>query len=120
MLSLGTLFTIGIKGVQLYKKAIDALNVSSTTLKSTMTGMLVFSAVIAGITALTTAIQENEEATAKLEEITKRYNEVKNGTFEYTDKNVASLENDKKAIEEQIWKMATFCRASLPAIIIIM
>lgn len=102
MLSLGTLFTIGIKGVQLYKKAIDALNVSSTTLKSTMTGMLVFSAVIAGITALTTAIQENEEATAKLEEITKRYNEVKNGTFEYTDKNVASLENDKKAIEEQI------------------
>lgn len=102
MLSLGTLFTIGIKGVQLYKKAIDALNVSSTTLKSTMTGMLVFSAVIAGITALTTAIQENEEATARLEEITKRYNEVKNGTFEYTDKNVASLENDKKAIEEQI------------------
>lgn len=102
MLSLGTLFTIGIKGVQLYKKAIDALNVSSATLKSTMTGMLVFSAVIAGITALTTAIQENEEATAKLEEITRRYNEVKNGTFEYTDKNIASLEKDKKAIEEQI------------------
>lgn len=102
VLSLGTLLTVGIKGIQLYKKAIDALNVSSATLKSTMTGMLVFSAVIAGITALTTAIQENEEATAKLEEITKRYNEVKNGTFEYTDKNVASLENDKKAIEEQI------------------
>lgn len=102
VLSLETLLTVGIKGIQLYKKAIDALNVSSATLKSTMTGMLVFSAVIAGITALTTAIQENEEATAKLEEITKRYNEVKNGTFEYTDKNVASLENDKKAIEEQI------------------
>lgn len=102
VLSLGTLLTVGIKGIQLYKKAIDALNVSSATLKITMTGMLVFSAVIAGITALTTAIQENEEATAKLEEITKRYNEVKNGTFEYTDKNVASLENDKKAIEEQI------------------
>ena len=102
ILSLGTLFTAGIKGVQLYKKAIDTLNVSSATLKSTMTGMLVFSAVIAGITALTTAIQENEKATAKLEEITRRYNEVKNGTFEYTDKNVASLENDRKAIEEQI------------------
>lgn len=102
VLSLGTILIVGIKAVQMYKTAIDALNISSKALKNTMSGMIVFSTIIAGITALTTAIKENEEATAKLEEITKRYDEVKNGTFEYTDKNVASLESDKQKIEEQI------------------
>lgn len=57
---------------------------------------------ISGLSMLTTAIKENEEATAKLEETTKRYNEIKNGTFAYTDSNIAKLEDDKAKIEEQI------------------
>lgn len=102
LLSLGTAFTIGVKGVQMYKTAIDALNVSSKALKTTLAGMLVFSVAVAGITALTSAIEENEEATAKLEEVTRRYNEVKNGTYEYTDQNIQNMENERIQIEEQI------------------
>lgn len=57
---------------------------------------------IAGLNMLCTAINENEEATARLEATTKRYNEIKNGTFAYTDTNIAQLEEDKTKIEEQI------------------
>ena len=102
ILSTGLIITAGIKGVQMYKAAIDALNVSSKALKGTMTGMFVFSAIVAGVVALTSAIKENEEATAKLEETTERYNQIKNGTFEYTDSNIQSVENDTTTIKEQI------------------
>ena len=59
-------------------------------------------AAISGLSMLCTAINENEEATARLEETTKRYNDIKNGTYSYTDENVAVLEQDKANIEEQI------------------
>lgn len=58
--------------------------------------------VISGISMLCSAIRENEEAQAKLNETTEKYKKIKEGTYEYTDSNIASLENDKKAIEEQI------------------
>ena len=51
---------------------------------------------------LCSAIRENEEAQAKLNETTEKYKKIKEGTYEYTDSNIAGLENDRKAIEEQI------------------
>lgn len=57
---------------------------------------------ISGLSMLCTAINENEEATAKLEETTKRYNDIKNGTYSYTNENVLVLEQDKANIEKQI------------------
>jgi len=102
ILGLGTILTIGVKGVQMYKTAIDALNVSTKALKVTLGGMLIFSAIIGAIAGLTTAINENEEAQAKLNETTEKYKKIKDGTYEYTDSNISSLENDKQAIEEQL------------------
>lgn len=58
--------------------------------------------VISGISMLCSAIRENEEAQAKLNETTEKYKKIKEGTYEYTDSNIAGLENDRKAIEEQI------------------
>lgn len=76
------------------KKAKDAYTKSS--LAATV------ATVISGISMLCSAIRENEEAQAKLNETTEKYKKIKEGTYEYTDSNIASLENDKKAIEEQI------------------
>lgn len=57
---------------------------------------------ISGITMLCSAIRENEEAQAKLNETTEKYNQIKSGAYEYTDKNISSVEDDKKKIESQI------------------
>lgn len=58
--------------------------------------------VISGISMLCSAIKENEEAQAKLNETTKRYKQIKEGTYEYTDENIQEVESDKLKIEEQI------------------
>lgn len=100
ILGLVTIFTLGTKGVQIFKSSIDALNVSTKALKTTMVGFLVFSAVVGAIVSITNAIQENEEAQAKLNETTKRYEEIKNGA--YTDSNITWLEDENTKIQEQI------------------
>lgn len=100
--SLTLVLTAGMKVVQMYKKSIDALNVSTKALKITMGGMLVVSAVISALVALKNATDEQAEAQAKLEEITERYNKMQEGTYAYTDKNVAQAQADKEAIEDQI------------------
>lgn len=57
---------------------------------------------ISGISMLCSAIKENEEAQAKLNETTEKYNQIKNGAYEYNDKNISSVEEDKAKIESQI------------------
>lgn len=57
---------------------------------------------ISGISMLCSAIRENEEAQAKLNETTEKYNQIKNGAYEYNDKNISSVEEDKAKIESQI------------------
>ena len=58
--------------------------------------------VISAISMLTTAINENQEAQERLNETTERYNSLREGTFEYTDSNIAQLQADKEAIEHEI------------------
>lgn len=58
--------------------------------------------VISGISMLCSAIRENEEAQAKLNETTERYNQIKEGTYEYKDEDIAKFQEEKKVIEEQI------------------
>lgn len=57
---------------------------------------------IAGINMLCSAIRENEEAQAKLNETTERYKQIKDETYGYTDKDISTVENDKTAIEKQV------------------
>lgn len=56
--------------------------------------------VITAISMLCNAIRENEEAQAKLNETTKRYEEIKNGA--YTDSNLTWLEDENTKIQGQI------------------
>ena len=58
--------------------------------------------VITAISMLCSAIRENEEAQNKLNETTERYNQIRNGTYEYTDANIAEQKQAKEQIEEQI------------------
>lgn len=100
--------TAAKKAYTAYKTAAMAADMTTKAFTiSLMTNPITLIAVgiaaaISGLTMLSTAISENEEATAKLEETTKRYNEIKNGTFAYTDENISQLEKDKEVIEEQI------------------
>lgn len=105
VLGLSVAMVAGIKIVQAYKKAIDSLNVSTKALKTTMGGLLVVSSIIAAISAHTTAIQEQEEAQAKLNEVTERYNSIKDGTYEFSQENIAKVQEEKTKIEEQITLM---------------
>lgn len=57
---------------------------------------------IAGISMLCSAIRENEEAQAKLNETTERYKQIKEGSYEYTDSNISSIEQDNQEIERRI------------------
>lgn len=94
-----------------YKAAAEAANMTTKAFTATLMSnpitiiALGIAGAISGLSMLTTAISENEEATAKLEATTKRYNEIKNGTFTYTDENIAKLESDKAKIEKQIGLM---------------
>ncbi len=64
--------------------------------------VLAISSLVGITTAATTAINEKAEAQAKLNEITERYNQIQEGTYAYTDENIAQAQADKEAIEEQI------------------
>lgn len=100
--SLTLVLTAGMKVVEMYKKSIDALNISTKNLKITMSGMIALSTIISVLAALKTATEEQAEAQAKLEEITKRYNDMREGTYEYTDENISKAETDKESIKQQI------------------
>ncbi len=58
--------------------------------------------VVSGISMLSSAIKENEEAQAKLNETTEKYKKIKEGTYEYSDKNIKEQESETEKIKEQI------------------
>lgn len=58
--------------------------------------------VISGITMLCSAIKENEEAQAKLNETTERYKQIKEGVYKYEDEDKDRLEQENKTIQSQI------------------
>lgn len=109
-----TLTTVTVAMIAL-KKAKDAYTTSSLAATVATKGFtaalmsnpifLIATAIataISGISMLCSAIRENEEAQAKLNETTEKYNQIKNGAYEYTDKNISSVEEDKAKIESQI------------------
>ena len=115
VISFTTTLLAMIVGLTAAKKAYNAYTTAAATANMTtkaFTASLLsnpitliavgVAAAISGLSMLCTAINENEEATAKLEETTKRYNDIKNGTYSYTDENVATLEEDKSQIQERI------------------
>lgn len=63
---------------------------------------------IAGINMLCSAIRENEEAQAKLNETTEKYEKIKNNTYEYTDANITEQKTAKESIEKQIKLMEKY------------
>lgn len=93
------------------KKAKDAYTASAFAATASTKGftaalmanpIFLIATTIAGINMLCSAIRENEEAQAKLNETTERYKQIKDETYGYTDKDISTVENDKTAIEEQV------------------
>lgn len=112
-----TTFTITITGVTVAlvalskaKKAYaEATGVATLSTKAFTTALLsnpifiiasTIATAISGISMLCSAIRENEETQAKLNETTKRYEEIRNGA--YTDSNIIWLEDENTKIQEQI------------------
>lgn len=91
----------GIKVVQSFKTAIDALNISATALKTTMGIAFAASIVVAGIAAIKTAVEEQKEAQEKLNEVTERYKQIKEGTYRYQDDSLSKLEDETETIKKQ-------------------
>ncbi len=58
--------------------------------------------VISGITMLCSAIKENEEAQAKLNETTERYKQIKDGVYKYEDEDKTKLQEENEIIKSQI------------------
>lgn len=90
-----------IKVAQSLKTAVDLLNISATTLKTTMGIAFGASIVIAGIAAIKTAVDEQKQAQEKLNEVTERYRQIKEGTYQYQDDSLSKLEDETTAIEKQ-------------------
>lgn len=65
-------------------------------------GTIAFAAIVAGISEITTKLKEQEEAQAKLEEVTQRYKKIKEGTYGYSNEEIQQIEADKAIIEQQI------------------
>ena len=63
---------------------------------------VVLSTIISVLAIYSTKVQETAEAQEKLTEVTERYNEIKNGTYKYTEDDASKLEAEKEAIQEQI------------------
>ncbi len=105
VLSSGTLvigITAIIKAVKTYKDAIDSLNMSTKTLKATMAGAFIASAVIAGIVAITTAINEQKQAEQDLAEAQEVHNKIMERRLELNEKNTDTIQTRKKEMEEYI------------------
>lgn len=103
--SLGTLvlgITAVIKVMQSYKTAVDTLNMSTKTLKTTMASAFAVSAVLAGIAAITTAIREQKEAQKELSEAQEFHNQVVSRTIELNNENVNSIQTKKKEMEDYL------------------
>ena len=91
-----------IKVMQTYKMAIDTLNISTKTLKTTMASAFTVSAVLSGIVAITTAINEQKQAQQELSEAQEFHNEVLSKTIELNNENVNSIETRKREMEDYL------------------
>lgn len=109
-----TLLTTGVvvggvtKLWNMYKAAAVTANMTTKAFTLSLLGnplfmgTIAFAAIIAGISEITTKQKEQEEAQQKLNEVTERYRQIKEGTYEYTNENIQEIEDEKTKIKEQI------------------
>lgn len=107
-----TVVTVALVALSKAKKAYaEATGIATLSTKAFTTALLsnpifliatTISTVISGISMLCSAIRENEEAQAQLNETTEKYKQIKEGTYEYTDENIAGLKADEEQIQKRI------------------
>ncbi len=115
MIAFATTLVAATMAMIALKKAKDAYTTSAfaaTTATKGFTAALMsnpifiiattIATVVSGISMLCSAIKENEEAQAKLNETTEKYKKIKEGTYEYSDKNIQEQESETEKIREQI------------------
>lgn len=97
-----------VKAISVYKAAAIAANMTTKAFTLSLLanplfmGTIAFAAIVAGISEIATKQKEQEEAQAKLNEVTERYNQIKAGTYRYDNQGIQQLETDKQVIQEQI------------------
>ena len=108
LLAMIVALTAGKKAYIAYKdSAIAATIAQEGFTKALMSNPITAIAVVvaslaAGISTLTTVINENKEAQEKLNEVTETYKQLQEGTYGFTEDNISSMEQRKQQIEEQI------------------
>lgn len=96
------------KGIDLYTSstfgATAATNGLTAAIAANPLGALAvaISLVVGAVVSLTNAEREQAEAQEELNAQTDRYNQIRAGTYKYTDDAIKQAEQDKVAIEEQI------------------
>lgn len=107
--------TAGIAVIVLAKKARDAYTkstIAATIAEKGFTAALKANPLTAVLVAVSTGMgvyaiyktktEELAEAQAKLNEITKQYEQIQNGLFKYSSENIVEMEANQKAISDQI------------------
>ena len=108
LLTLVTAVTAAKKAYDLYKASAFAATAATKGFTAALAAnpvgiaVLSISALIGVINTAKTAIEEKAEAQEKLNNITERYNEIQEGSYGYSEEEIATAETDKKNIQEQI------------------
>ncbi len=111
VVTLGTLaiaITAAKKAYDLYQASALKATISTQGFTAALTAnplgaiAVALSTIISVLAIYSTKVQETTEAQEKLNEVTERYNQIKNGTYEYTEDDASKLEAEKEAIQEQI------------------
>lgn len=111
VVTLGT-FALGIMAV---KKAYDTYKTSALAATISTQGftaalaanplgavLTVISLAVSAFAGLSAATETQRQKQEELNEVTERYNQIKEGTYKYTDENISTAQSDIDAINEQI------------------
>jgi len=96
------------KAKKAYAEATGVATISTKTFTKALLSNPIFiiattiATVISGISMLCSAIRENEEAQAKLNETTERYKQIKDGVYKYEDEDKIKLQEENEIIQSQI------------------
>lgn len=105
------------KGIDLYNSSTFAATVTTKGFTAAIAAnplgalAVAISLVVGAIVSLTNAEKEQIEAQKELNEQTERYNQIKAGTYEYSDDAIAQAEQDKAIIDEQISNIQKYIEA---------
>lgn len=105
------------KGIDLYTSSTFGATVATNGLTAAIAAnplgalAVAISLVVGAVVSLTNSERELTEAQEELSAQTERYNQIKAGTYEYTDDAISQAEQDKVAIEEQISNIQKYIEA---------